>query len=43
MFGSSSVDYTVLVLIDVGFNGLTQDGRGTVQLTQVKQIPEVIL
>ena len=38
------VDSTVLALIDVGFNGLTQDERGPVQRTQVKDTtPEVLL
>lgn len=40
----SNIDPTVLAFIDIGLNGFTQDGPGSVQLTQVKDtVPEVVL
>ncbi len=40
----SQVDSTILTFIDVGFNGLTENDLGSIQLTQVKEtVPEETL
>lgn len=40
----SDVDPAVLAFVDVGFDGFTQNGLGSIQLTQIKDtVSEVIL